>query len=40
MHIFLPSKTPTKFSELTKKQIENAKRQKAKSGQVIKFKKG
>ena len=36
----ISSKTPATFSELTKKQIENAKKEKAKSGQVIKFKKG
>jgi len=30
-------KTPTTFSELTKKQIENAKKEKALTGRVVKF---
>lgn len=33
------SKTPTTFSELTKKEIDDAKKEKAKTGKVIKFKK-
>ena len=31
------SKTPTTYSELTKKQIEQAKKEKARTGRVIKF---
>ena len=31
------SKTPTTFSELTKKQLDDAKKEKAKSGRVVKF---
>ena len=31
------SKTPTTFSELTKKQLNDAKKEKAKSGRVVKF---
>ena len=33
----ISSKTPTTYSELTKKQIEQAKKQKARTGRVIKF---
>ena len=31
------SKTPTTYNELSKKQIENAKKQKARTGRVVKF---
>ena len=33
------SKTPTTFSELSKKEIESAKKEKAKTGRVKEFKK-
>ncbi len=33
----ISSKTPTTYNELTKKQIESAKKQKARTGRVIKF---
>jgi hypothetical protein len=35
----LNSKTPTTFQELTTKEIERARREKAKDGRVDKFKK-